>query len=62
MEKRNKDSNPASEGKEQDNLGYENTRKRADRDDREPGRLETTDTDNDEDDPKDVKFSEDIKD
>ncbi len=62
MEKRNKEPNPASEGKEQDNIGYENTQKRADRDDREPGRLETTDTDNNDDDPRDVEFEEAIKD
>ena len=56
MEKGKQENTPSSEGKEQDNIGYENTEKRSDRDDREPARLQTTDTDNDEGKPVDVKF------
>ena len=48
MDKNKKSTKPASDGKDQDNIGYENTERRADRDDREMDRLQTTDTDNDE--------------
>jgi hypothetical protein len=44
----NKKANISGQGKDQDNIGYENTERRADRDDREMNRLQTTDTDNDE--------------
>ena len=46
---------------DQDNIGYENTETRTDRDDREMNRLQTTDTDNDEGKPADVEFSDDQK-
>ena len=48
MDKNKKKGMPASDGKDQDNIGYENTERRADRDDREMDRLQTTDTDNDD--------------
>ena len=51
-----KSNNPkASQGKDQDNIGYENTEKRTDRDDKEMNRLQTTDTDNDEEKEPDLK-------
>jgi hypothetical protein len=55
-----KNSNTENRGKAQDNIGYENTKKRNDKDDREMNRLQTTDTDNDEDEPVNVQYSEDI--
>ena len=60
MEKREKDKKPSSQGKDQDNIGYENTEKRTERDDRENDRLQTTDTDNDENKHPDVHFKEDV--
>jgi hypothetical protein len=48
MDKQNKTKPDAKSGEEQDNIGYENTETRADRDDREMNRVQTTDTDNDE--------------
>jgi hypothetical protein len=58
MEKREKDKKPSSQGNDQDNIGYENTEIRTDRDDRENNRLQTTDTDNDEKKPVDVHFKD----
>jgi hypothetical protein len=52
MDKKNNKANAP----DQDNIGYENTERRTDRDDREMNRLQTTDTDNDEGKPVDVKF------
>ena len=52
---------PGSHAKDQDNIGYENTRRRNDRDDKEMDRVETTDTDNDEDDPVNVSFTKDSR-
>ena len=50
------DKNKKANAPDQDNIGYENTERRTDRDDREMNRLQTTDTDNDEGKPVDVKF------
>ena len=50
---------PGSHSKDQDNIGYENTRRRNDSDEKEMDRIETTDTDNDEDDPVNVSFNKD---
>ena len=52
---------PGSHAKDQDNIGYENTRRRNDSDEKEMDRIETTDTDKDEDAPVNVSFTKDSK-
>ena len=59
MDKDKKNQTPSSQGKDQDNIGYENTEQRTDRDDRQMDRLQTTDTDNDEGKKPDIAFEDD---
>ena len=56
----NKKKDAHEEG--QDNIGYENTESRTDRDDKELNRLQTTDTDNDDGKPAVAKGENEPKD
>jgi hypothetical protein len=49
MNKDKNQANPKSQGANQDNLGYENTETRTDRDDKEMDRIPSTDTGDEED-------------